>query len=699
MTSINAVVDFTVEYGIGIITLNAPPVNALSVAVRAGLADALAAAGQADHVHAVVLICAGRTFIAGADLTEFGKPPQDPTLDHVLSAIEGADKPVVAAIHGTALGGGFEVALACHYRVAATSAQVGLPEVHVGLLPGAGGTQRLPRIVGMQKALELITFGTRVPAPEALDLGILDAVFEDEALRSGAIAFARRLVADARPLRRLRDEDAALAPARADRSIFDTFARTHARKLRGRVAPGHIRAALEAALDLPFDAALQRERALFVELCDGPQSKAMRYAFFAERQAARVPDLAAGTPRRPIARVGVIGAGTMGGGIAMNFANAGIPVIMVERAQDALDRGLATIRRNYERTARRGGLSEADVDTRMGLITGAIGNRALADCDLVIEAAFEVMDVKKAIFRELDGICKPGAILASNTSYLDINEIAVETGRPGDVIGLHFFSPANVMRLLEIVRGSATAPDVIATCMALAKTIAKVPVLVGVCHGFVGNRMLELRQREANRLILEGASPYDVDRVLYDFGFPMGPFAMGDLAGLDLRWDRDTTASRTIREMLNEAGRHGHKAGAGYYDYDENRRPSPSDQTLAIIDTFRARHGHVARAISDDEILQRPLFMMINEGLHIMGEGIAERASDIDTVWLNGYGWPVYRGGPMHYADQIGAPVILDRLRAWQSQFGDDYAPAPLLKDCAERRLPIAGLTRTAPRN
>lgn len=690
MSVINSVVELHQEGEVAVISLNSPPVNALSAVVRDGLAGGFRAAAENPEVKAIVLICEGRTFIAGADLTEFGGERKGTPLTEVLDLIEFSAKPVVAAIHGTALGGGLEVALCCHYRVAVPSALLGLPEVTVGLLPGAGGTQRLPRIVGVEKALELITFGQRIPAAECEQLGIVDALMPEGALRTGAIDFARQLIIEQRPLRRLRDEDQRLGVKPGDNGVFERFAAKHARKLRGRDAPQKIFEAISAAVNLPFDQAMQLEQRLFQELLAGDQSKALRYAFFAERQAQRIPDVPAETPTRKINRVGVIGAGTMGGGIAMNFANIGLPVTIVERDQQALDRGLAVVRKNYERSAARGGLTAGQVEQRMALLSGALDNRALADCDLVIEAVFEQMEVKQAIFRELDGICKPGAILATNTSYLDVNEIAAVTRRPEDVIGLHFFSPANVMRLVEIVRGSKTAKDVIATSMALAKKIGKAPVLVGVCHGFVGNRMLELRGREASKLLMEGAMPWDIDRVLYDFGFPMGPFAMHDLAGLDLRWKRETSRGETPVEVLCEMDRRGQKTGAGYYDYDEQRNATPSAVTEDIIQRLRRERGITPRTIADQEILERCLFAMINEGLKILGEGIAIRPSDIDVIWLQGYGWPSHRGGPMHYGDLIGTRTLLERLKHYQLLHGDDFAPATALVRLATEGRAIA---------
>lgn len=680
MTAINAVADLSVEGDIGVLTLNSPPVNALSAPIREGIANGMAKALADPAIKAIVLICDGRTFIAGADITEFGKAPQGPSLQDAQNAIENAPKPVIAAIHGTALGGGLEVALTCHYRVAVPSAKCGLPEVNLGLLPGAGGTQRLPRIVGPEKALEMMTAGSHVPAKECLAMGLVDELVEEGKLREGALAFARKVIAEKRPLKKVRDLNDKVEAARGKPEIFDKFRKENARKFRGFLAPEYNIRCIEAAVNLPFDEGLKAERKMFMELMTGSQSAAQRYVFFAERQVWKLADVPADTPTLPVNKVGVIGAGTMGGGISMNFLNAGIPVTIVEMKQDALDRGIAIIRKNYENSAKKGRFSMEEVEKRMGLLTGALALDALADVDLVIEAVYENMDVKKDVFGKLDKIVKPGAILASNTSYLNIDEIASATKRPESVIGLHFFSPANVMRLLEVVRADHTSKPVIATSMQIAKKIGKIAALVGVCPGFVGNRMLSQRQREAQKLILEGAMPWDVDRVLYDFGFPMGPFAMSDLAGLDLGWTKETSTSSTIRERLCEIDRRGQKTGAGFYDYDENRNPSPSPVVEKIIRDFAAEKGINSRSISDQEIIERCIYPMINEGAKILEEGKAQRASDIDIVWINGYGWPVYRGGPMFYGDLIGLDKVLAKMKEFQAQMGDDFKPAKLLE-------------------
>ncbi|HEX8568361.1 MAG TPA: 3-hydroxyacyl-CoA dehydrogenase NAD-binding domain-containing protein [Caulobacteraceae bacterium] len=674
---------YSVEDGIAVLTIDNPPVNALSARVRQALVEGVRAAEADDAVRALVLACAGRTFFAGADISEFGGPMQEPILPAVVEAIENCGKPVVAAIHGTALGGGFEVALGCHYRVAVPSAKVGLPEVNLGLLPGAGGTQRLPRLVGAEAALEMITSGKPVGARAALEAGVLDSVVEEGRLREEAVAFTRSVVRENRPLRRVRDLNEKLAAARDRPELFAEFRRANARKFRGFRAPAAIVKAVEAAVNLPFEEGLKLERALFMELMPSPESAAQRYAFFAERQAAKVPGLADDVRPLPVERVGVIGAGTMGGGIAMNFLNVGLPVAIVESSQAALDRGVATIRRNYESSAKKGRMSAAQVEERMALLTPTLEFDALGDRDLVIEAVFETMEVKKDVFGRLDAVAKPGAILATNTSYLNVDEIAASTQRPESVLGLHFFSPANVMRLLEIVRGAKTEDRVLATAMQLGKRIGKVGVVVGVGYGFVGNRMLAARQREANRLILEGAMPWGVDRVLYDFGFPMGPFAMADLAGLDLGWTREKSTGSTVREVLCEMDRRGQKTGAGFYDYDEARRASPSAAVEQVILEFSRKQGLERGPVSEEEILQRCVYPMINEGAKILEEGIALRASDIDVVWVNGYGWPVYRGGPMFHADSLGAAAVVQALEGFQARFGDDFAPAPLLRRLA----------------
>ncbi len=678
MAAINAVTDLTIEGDVAVLTLDSPPVNALSAAVRDGLARGLDRALEEDSVRALVLICAGRTFIAGADISEFGKPPQGVSLLDVLDAIEASTKPVIAAIHGTALGGGLETALSCNYRVAVPSAKFGVPEVKLGLLPGAGGTQRLPRLVGVPQALEMVTSGTPIGAKQALAAGLIDDITPEDGLRAHALEFARTVLAENRPLKKVRD-----LPVHAEPGVFENFRQTNARKFRGFDAPEYNIRCIEAAATQDFEDGIRTERRLFMELMNGVQSKAQRYLFFAERQAAKIPGVADDLPLRPIKKVGIIGAGTMGGGISMNFLSAGIPVTMVETADAALQRGVGTMRQNYENTAKKGRLTQEAVERNMALLTPSLSLDALADCDLIIEAVFEMMDIKRNIFSRLDAIAKPGAILASNTSYLNIDDIAAMTKRPQDVLGMHFFSPANVMRLLEVVRGENTAPDVLATVMALAKKIGKVAAVAGVCHGFIGNRMLELRQREANKLILEGAMPWDVDRVIYDFGMPMGPFQMADLAGLDIGWSKETSKGESLRDQLCELDRRGQKTSAGFYDYDARRERTPSPIVEDLVLKQSAAKGVTRRKISDQEILERCTYPLINEGARILEAGKAYRASDIDIVWLNGYGWPAYRGGPMFYADTVGLANVVAKLKEFQAMSAEDFKPAALLEKLA----------------
>ena len=674
----------TVEGDIGILTIDYPPVNALSQATRQGIVDGMQAANANPAVKAIVLICAGRTFLAGADITEFGKPPRAPGLREAQDLIENSAKPVIAAIHGTALGGGLEVAMCCHYRVGVPSAKCGLPEVLIGVLPGAGGTQRLPRIVGVEKALDMIVNGTHVPAKECHAMGLLDELVPEGTLRDGAIAFAKKVLAEKRPLRKVRDNDGKIAAARGKPEIFDNVRRANAKKFRGLPAPEACIQCVEATVNGSFEDGLATERRLFQQLVAGTESIAQRYAFFAQREAAKIPDIPADTPLVDVKKVGIIGAGTMGGGIAMNFANVGVPVTLVETAQAALDRGLGVIRRNYENSARKGRFTQEEVEKRMALITGTLDMEQLADCDLVIEAVFENMAVKKEIFGKLDRIVKRGAVLATNTSALDVNEIAsAATSRPEAVVGMHFFSPANVMKLLEVVRGAKTSPTALATAMQVGKKIGKVCAVSGVCPGFIGNRILAARSAQALAMLMEGAMPWQIDRVLYDFGMPMGPYAMSDLAGLDLGWSADKSKSSTIREVLCEQGRRGQKTGAGYYDYDENRNARPSEVTRKIIQDFMAKEGRTPREVSDQEILERCTYAMINEGARILEEGIAIRASDIDVVWLNGYGWPVYRGGPMFHADTVGLDTVVAKLKEYGDRMGAHFTLSPLLEKMA----------------
>jgi 3-hydroxyacyl-CoA dehydrogenase len=665
-----------------IVTSNNPPVNALGHAVREGLVAAIGEADGDEGVKAVVIICQGQTFFAGADITEFGKPMQMPMLPQVVDIIENCTKPVVAAIHGTAFGGGLEVALASHYRVALPSAKLGVPEVKLGLLPGAGGTQRLPRVAGVRKALEMAATGNPISAKEAYEAGLVDRLIEGD-LEQHAVAYADEVKA-VRPVPKTSERDDKLEEARSNPAVFDEFRKENARKFKGFEAPEKNIQAIEAAVAKPYAEGVQDERRLFMELMSGTQARAQQYFFFAERQAAKIDGLPEGTTPRTIERVGVIGAGTMGGGISMNFLSAGIPVTIVETGQEALDRGTGVMRSNYEASAAKGRITAGQAEGAMGLLRPTLSLDDLSDCDLIIEAVFENMDVKKEVFGKLDRIARPGAILASNTSYLDIDEIAASTSRPQDVVGLHFFSPANIMKLLEVVRGAKTGPDVLMTAMQLAKRIRKVAVVAGVCYGFIGNRMLMPRQIQSNRLLLEGATPEQIDRVHVEFGMPMGPFQMADLAGVDIGWHRDPGRIENVRDALCAADRWGQKKGAGFYDYDEKRRPSPSPVVQRIIDDFRAKEGVEPREIGDQEIVERTLYTMVNEGALILEGGFAQRASDIDVVWVYGYGWPVWRGGPMFWADTEGLPKIVEGLRRRQDRLGADFRLSDLLVRKAE---------------
>ena len=669
------------DNGIAIVTVTAPPVNTVSTALCSELLRAFSKLSAASPM-AAVLRSGGAHFCAGKDFAEFGKEPKRPSLADVQSEIERCAFPVVAAVDGAAMGGGLDFALTAHYRIATPHAMLALPEISLGVV---GGCQRLLRAVGLEKALDIVLSGRTVPAPEALQLGLLDKIC-DGPLLDAAIVFARDVAAGERPLRLIRNDDARLpARADADRLLTDYRARNLSR-FRGQIAPEYAIRALEAGLARSFDDAVREEYRLFEELASTQQSVAQRYGFAAERTVLHIPDVPASLKPRNVTRVGIIGAGTMGGGIAMAFATAGYPVDLVERSAELLDRGLATIRKNYERTAARGGLTLSEVKRRMGRIHAAFDLHAVAECDLIIEAVFEQMPIKQEIFGQLGRLCQPNAILATNTSGLNVDEIASVTGRAQDVIGLHFFSPANIMKLVEVVRGKHTAKDVIATAMQLSKRIGKIPVLVGVCPGFVGNRILLQRQYEADRLITQGVAPWDVDRVLYNFGFPMGPFAMADLVGLDVGWDEANSHGATIQDRLCEMGRKGQKTAAGYYDYDKDRKASPSPTTLQVISDFRTEKGHSAPLdISDDEILNRCLGLMVNEGAKILAEGIAIRASDIDVIWANGYGWPKHKGGPMYYADRIGLPAFCARLDAMRARYGERFEAAPLLRDLAAR--------------
>jgi 3-hydroxyacyl-CoA dehydrogenase len=672
MTAINAVTDLAREGDIAVITLNNPPVNALGQAMREGLVAALAQADKDGAARAILLLCAGRTFIAGADISEFGKPMTGVGFQETQDAFDAVKKPIVAAIHGTALGGGLEVAMCCHYRVAVASAKFGQPEVNLGLIPGAGGTQRLPRLVGVPKALEMIATGKPIGAADALANGLIDEIVPDD-LKAGAMAFIAKLLAEGKGVRRSRD-----LQEKVTGDFAPVFAFARGQNMRGFDAPMDAITAVEAATRLPFDQGIAEETRIFLARMASPQSAALRHLFFAERKASKIPDVPDDTPTLPIKKVGIVGAGTMGGGIAMNFANAGIPVVILEMKQEALDHGLGVVKKNYDSSTAKGRFTAEEVAKRLSLLTGTLKMQELADCDLIIEAVFERMDVKKDVFARLDKVAKPGAILASNTSFLNIDEIAGVTSRPDHVLGLHFFSPANVMKLLEIVRGEKTGKPVVATAMKLAKTIGKVGVLVGVGFGFVGNRMLAARSAEADKMVMEGATPWDIDRVLVQFGFPMGGFAMWDLAGLDLGWVKEESKGETLRDLLNEMGRKGQKTGAGYYDYDPaTRKPTPSPVTDKLLAELWAKKGVTPRKIPDQEILERQIYPMINEGAKILEEGKASRASDIDIVWLYGYGFPAWRGGPMFYADSVGLGTVTEGIRKY------GWRPAALLERLA----------------
>jgi 3-hydroxyacyl-CoA dehydrogenase len=672
---------YTVEDGgIGVITIDNPPVNALGIKTRLALDEGFRKFAADDSVKAIVLICGGRTFFAGADISEFGKPPQEPGLHAVFDIIENGTKPVVAAIHGTALGGGYELALICHYRIAVPSAKVGLPEVNLGLLPGAGGTQRLPRIVGVPAALDIITGGAPIGAKKALEYGMIDALAEEGKLREDAIAFARKIVAENRPLARVRDRNEKLEEAKADMSVFDAYLAKNARAFRGFKAPTNIVRAIQAAVETApdFDAGMERERELFHELHDSIESAAQRYYFFAERETSKIPDIGKDVAVLPVTTLGVIGAGTMGGGIAMNFLNIGVPVTLVEMSQEALDRGLGVIRKNYENTAKKGKMTAEQVEQRMALITPAIGLEALGQVDMVIEAVFEEMSVKKDVFGKLDKICKQGAILASNTSFLDLDEIAAVTSRPEWVVGTHFFSPANVMRLLEVVRGAKTSKEVVKTTMELAKKIGKVPVLSGVCEGFIANRVMKPRSMQSDALVLEGPTPQEIDQALYDYGFAMGPFQMIDLVGLDVVGRGDTT--RTLRGDLVKLDRLGQKKNGGFYDYDENRKATPSPVAAKVIADYAAFKGVANKgSLPAEAIVARALYPVVNEGAKVLEEGIALRASDVDVACILGYNWPVYTGGPMFWGDTVGLQKIVDGLKAMGIE------PAKLLVEKASK--------------
>ena len=676
-----------------LIRLNHPPINGLGAALREGLMQSLDRAQADAGVKAIIVTGSERAFSGGADVKEFGTPnsAREPRLPALIAAFENSPKPVIAAIAGVCMGGGLELALGAHFRIAKSDAQIALPEVKLGLLPGAGGTQRLPRVIGLEAALNMIVSGATVPAVKLKGTALFDDVVDGDPV-AAALAFADKALADKLPLKRVRD----LKVKDPQSEAFLQFARnTVGATAKNFPAPLKCVEAVAWSVSKPIDEALRLERESFLSLMNTPESRALRHIFGAERAASKIADVPDDTPLRPIRRVGIIGAGTMGGGIAMNFANAGIAVVILEMKQEALDKGLGTIRKNYENTAKKGRITEAQVGERMALITPTLGYDAMKDVDLVIEAVFENMDVKRQVFKTLDEVCKPGAILASNTSALNLNTIAGFTRRPQDVIGLHFFSPANVMRLLEIVRGDQTAKDVLATCMAMAKTIKKVGVVSGVCDGFIGNRMLAKYGAAANGLLMQGALPQQVDKALEKFGFAMGPFRVGDLAGLDIGWagrkrraaENPNAYQRVVADAICEQGRFGQKTGAGWYRYEPGARdPIPDPVVTEIIESFRKERGITARKITDDEVVERCVFALVNEGARILDEKIAARASDIDVVYLNGYGFPQHRGGPMLHADIVGLPNVVRSLKRFAAEPGAEawWQPAPLLAKLAD---------------
>jgi len=690
-------VSLTRDGEIGVITVNNPPVNALSPGAPEGIAEAIEQVKNDDSIKGAVMIGAGQTFIAGADIKEFGKITSGQRKEGInfrdlIKGIEDCPKPMVAAIHGTAFGGGLELAMGFHYRVAVPSAQVGQPEVKLGLIPGAVGTQRLTRLAGVAKATQMCAEGNPIKAKEALELGVIDRIVEDDLLR-GAIAFLREKIAGGEKPPKTRERNDKLGDEATNAAIFEA-ARAQAKKAaRGMIAPMAAIDAVEASTKLSFEEGCAREAELFKQCLFSDQSKAMIHVFFGEREVAKIPDAPKGTPLIEIKKAAIIGAGTMGGGIAMNYANAGIPVIVKEAAQDQLDRGMATIRKNYENSVKKGRFTQEVMDQRMALITPQLGYEGFEEADIITEAVFEGMELKKQVFGELDKIAKPGAILASNTSTLNIDEIASSTSRPEFVIGHHYFSPANVMRLLEIVRGKATRKEVIATSMALAKRLKKIGVLVGNCYGFVGNRMLHQYGREAQFLVEEGAAPRDVDGALYNFGMAMGPLAVGDLAGLDVGWRIRKEHARLrkpglrypiVADRLCEMGRYGQKTGAGWYKYDENRNRIHDPEVDALIERVAAEQGIKRRTVTEEEIIERAQYALINEGAKILEEGVALRAVDIDIIYINGYGYPAWRGGPMWYADTVGLKKVYERVSQFREERGELWEPAPLLKRLAE---------------
>ena len=700
-------VQFTQSGNIGVITINNPPVNALSPGVPEGISESIDQLQKDDRLKAAVLIGGGSTFIAGADIKELAKmasgKPRGAGLLPLLSRIEDCRKPVVAALHGTALGGGMEIAMACHYRVAVRSAKIGQPEVKLGIIPGAAATQRLPRLAGIAKAVEMCCEGNPVAAQEAFELGIVDQLIDGDLL-TGAVAFAQEIAL--KPAPKTRERHDKLGAPDQNAPIFATARENARKKQRGQMAPLAAIDAVEAATRLPFDEGCQVEQKLFAECLVSSQAKALMHVFFAEREVARIPDIPKDLPPTPIKTVGVVGAGTMGGGISMVLANAGIPVLLKEADQAALNRGIAGIQKNYANSVKRGRFTGQFVEERLKLIQPTLSLDGFANVDLVIEAVFEGMALKKAVFAQLDKICKPGAILASNTSTLNIDEIASATQRPQFVIGTHFFSPANVMRLLEIVRGKATGKEVIATCMQLSKKLGKVGVLVGNCRGFVGNRMFHPYVRESVFLLEEGATVQEVDSAVYDFGLAMGPLAVGDLAGLDVGWrirkeyrhlEKPGIRQPFAGDRLCEMGRFGQKTGAGWYTYDENRRAIPDPEVTALVRKWAAEAKIPQRRISREEIVDRCLYALVNEGARILEEGYALRSGDIDIIYINGYGFPAHRGGPMWYADAVGLKNVYNRVLEFHKQHGELWEAAPLLKQLAAQERTFAEYSKEQP--
>jgi len=689
MTVINDKISTRFEENVGFIISANPPVNAVSLAVRSGIVAALEQLNGNPAVGAIVLCCEGRTFFAGADITEFGKPRQSPTLQDVIAALEASPKPVVAAIHGTALGGGLELALGCAFRVALSSAKMGLPEINLGLFAGGGGTQRLSRLIGPEQALELVLSGKPIAARKALELGILDGVGDGDPSEVGAV-FARRALAEKLPAVPVRDRKDKIAATRANPAAFDALAAKLTARSKGQLAPQANVDSVRRSFTMDIDEALAIDAAANRELMAGSQSRALRHLFFAEREAAKIPHLPADAKAREVKSAAIIGAGTMGGGIAMCFAAAGIPVALIDATQEALDRGMERVRGNYATSVKRGSISQDEADLRLAAIRPAIDRAAAADADVVIEAVFEDLAVKKEIFADLEKRVRPGTVLASNTSALDVDEIASVLERPGDFVGMHFFSPANVMKLLEVVVAEHTSPDTILTAMAVGKAIGKMPVYSGNCDGFIGNRMVAKRSAQAERLLQQGALPQHVDEALTDLGFPMGPLTTNDMSGLDIgyaiRKRRGTPFP--IADAIVESGRLGQKTGAGYYRYEAgDRTPHPDPDTEALIVATSRKLGITRREIPKAEMVQRLLFPLINEGARILEEGIALRASDVDLVWINGYGWPRHLGGPMFYADKVGLPAIVAKLGEMAAETPGDRSlePAALLVELAEK--------------